>query len=198
MARLTTLLAAVLLLGLAGCSSSGVRLGEYDGKDAGFLVASMSEHTGTYYSDYTLHFRNRKDQSYAGRLRWAPSLLEARKAEFVDGTRSGIVEVVRLPPGDYELYNFEISSLSRRYKAKQDFAYPFTIKPGAGTCIGEFLAVGIKGPGGQSGGAFFVVSNMAARGLPLAKGKEPALPPVVTAVADVRSLGTPLLQAGAR
>jgi hypothetical protein len=121
--------------------------------------------------------------------------------DFDRDGKTGVVDVVRLPPGDYDLFNFNLAlvgSRGKRFGAKRDFSVPFTVRAGAGTYIGEFVAVGIRGPDGLPGGAFFVVSNMADRDIQIAKRKEPALAAVTSAVPDVRSLGTPLLQAGMR
>ncbi len=207
MARLTTLLAIVLLLGLPGCVSTGLYSTNYDGKDAGFLVAALGAQGGTVYDVCDLYFR-KKDQSFDGRVLWGQdNFLDDRKPDFDDGTKVGIVDVIRLPPGDYELYNFRLVSRDfyvgyrkarREFKSKQDFSLPFTIRPGAGTYIGEFLAVGIKAQDKTPAGAYFLLSNMADRDLPIAKRKQAALSEVAAAVPDLRSFGNPLIKSGAR
>jgi hypothetical protein len=206
MARLTTLL-VVVLVGLPGCVSTGLYSTNYDGKDAGFLVTALGAQSGTVYDVYDLYFR-KKDRSFDGRVLWGQNnFLDDRKPDFDDGTKVGIVDVVRLPPGDYELYNFRLLSRDfyvgtrkarREFKSKQDFALPFTIRTGAGTYIGEFLAVGIKGQDTTPAGAYFLLSNMADRDLPIAKRKQPALAEVAAAVPDLRSFGNPLIKAAAR
>jgi hypothetical protein len=82
------------------------------------------------------------------------NVFDDRKLDFDEGTKMRIVDVIWLPPGDDELYNFRPVSQAfyvgfrktrRAFKSKEDFSLPFTIRPCAGTYIGELLAVGIKG-----------------------------------------------------
>jgi len=106
----------------------------------------------------------------------------------------------RLPPGDYEIYNFHIfhdaGTVQRSFGSKQDFSIPFTIRRGGGTYIGEFLAVGSQGQNifgmPLPAGGYCVVSNRGDRDIPIAKRKEPALRDVVSAVAGLRSVGNPI------
>jgi hypothetical protein len=206
MARLTRLLAIVALLALPGCASSGFFSTNYEGKDTGYLVTSLGAQTGTVYNGYSLFFRKR-DGSYSGKVFWGQAnMFEDRKLDFEGGGKAGIVDVTRIPPGDYELFNFQIfynaGTAQKWFSSKQDFSIPFKIRQGGGTYIGEFIAVGVKGQNFFGieipAGGYFVVSNKAERDIAIAKRKEPALRDVASAVANVGSVGNPLIKAGAR
>jgi hypothetical protein len=206
MPRVTKLLAIVLLFALPGCASSGFFSTNYEGKDTGYLVTSLGAQTGTVYNGYSLFFR-KKDRSYSGRVFWGQAnMFEDRKPDFEDGSKAGIVDVTRLPPGDYEVFNFQIfynaGTAQSWFSSKQDFSIPFTVRRGAGTYIGEFVAVGIKGQNffgmAVPAGGYFVVSNRTSRDIPIAKRKEPAMRDVASAVSNLRTVGNPLLKTGAR
>jgi len=206
MARLTRLLAIVLALALPGCASSGYFSTNYEGQDTGYLVTSLGAQTGTVYNGYSLFFRKR-DGSYSGKVFWGQAnMFEDRKLDFEGGGKAGIVDVTRVPPGDYEIFNFQIfynaGTAQQWFSSKQDFSIPFKIRRGGGTYVGEFIAVGVKGKNffGMEipAGGYFEVSSRAERDIAIAKRKEPALRDVASAVANVRSVGNPLIKAGAR
>jgi hypothetical protein len=66
------------------------------------------------------------------------NLFDDRKLNFDDGTKVGIADVIRLPPGDCEIHNFRLVSRDfyvgsrkarREFKSKEDFSLLFTIRP---------------------------------------------------------------------
>jgi hypothetical protein len=112
-----------------------------------------------------LYFR-KKDRSFEGRVLWGQdNVFDDRKLDFDEGTKMGNVDVIRLLPGDYELYNFRpvsqdfyvgFGKARRESKSKADLSLPFTIRPAAGPYIGELLTVGIKGQDKAPAGAYFI------------------------------------------
>ncbi len=117
--RVTRLLAVLPLLVLP---SSGFFSTNYQGKDAGYPVTSLGAQSGTVYNGCSLFFRKR-DRFYSGRVFWGEAnMREDRRADFEDGTKTGIVDVTRLPAGDYEIFNFQIfypDPLQHRHRAER-------------------------------------------------------------------------------
>lgn len=115
------------------------------------------------------------------------------------GREAGRVFVRALPPGRYEIFDFGFSGTivvaGVEWSSATPFSIPFTINPGEATYIGNFARAPSSGTGlaptlGAVG--YFVVSDQAARDLPIARTKQPALPTVRVEVADVSALGHPM------
>lgn len=211
------ILIGLLLFLVAGCVSSGpasgppgdtifansATSGKYAGADAGYLILALAAQKGTAYNDYKLFFRKR-DRSIDGSVWWGQgNPFDQRKLDLDDSVETGIVDVRRLPPGDYEIFNFLVfmnaGTVQESWRSKQDFSIPFSIEPGRATYVGEFDAAKLTGKGlfGMTvpDGAYFVLSDKTARDVAIARQKEPGLTDVVTVVADPSTLGNPLISA---
>jgi hypothetical protein len=201
MRRIFALLSLFVISGCAGQLS-----GNYQGADAGHLVMSLAARIDTKYTSYDWSFR-RKDHSSDSLIRWQQrGVFGLTEPEIKDDLETGIVEVRRLPPGEYEIYNFKIARitgvLDSYWSSRQDFSIPFTIFPGKATYIGEFMAVKIPGTnlfGQEVGdGGYFILSSKAERDLALARQKQPGLGEVVTTIVNPASIGNPLITDGPR
>jgi hypothetical protein len=186
--------------------NSGPLSGKYEGADAGYLVVALAAKAGTSYDSYTLMFRS-KDRSAQGRVWWGQgNMFDRRKLDVDDGKEKGIVDVRRLPPGDYEIFNFNVfmngGTIQKSWRSAQDFSIPFTIAPGRAAYIGEFMAVKVMGENifGMSllDGAYFVLSDKADRDVGAVKEREPGLSEVTNAVVDANTVGNPLIRATLR
>lgn len=65
-------------------------------------------------------------------------MLDARGVDFDRDGKIGVVDAVRLPPDDCELFNFNLAlvgSRGKRFRAKRDFSLPCTIRAGTGTYV---------------------------------------------------------------
>jgi len=176
---------------------------DYKGDDAGYLVSSVAAQAGTSYDAYSFYFRN-KDGSVRSRIWWGQhNILESRKPDFSDTAESGVVDIRKLPPGNYEIYNFDVFSnggyVQSNFSSKQDFSIAFVIRPGQATYIGEYRAVGLRGRNifglPLRAGAFFIVSDKSQRDVPMAKIKNAALGEVHVEVVDPSSVGNPFIRA---
>jgi len=183
-------------------TNSGELTGKYAGADAGFLVTALTSRPDIPYYSYSLNFRT-KDRGATSSVWWGQAdMLDVRKLDIDDNQEKGIVEVRRLPPGEYEFFNFRVemnTSFREWWSSKKEFAIPFTIKPGEATYVGEFMAVGVKGKNlfglTVPDGAYFVLSNKIARDTDIAKRKEPGIVDVISAVIDPGTLSNPLISA---
>jgi len=113
----------------------------------------------------------------------------------------GIVAVRKLPPGDYEIYNFEVDAsgwaLGERMRSPNDFHLGFHIAAGRSKYIGNFAAVGVGTPGVWNDAnihMYFSVSDESVRDIAIAKTKVPTLPEPSVSIVDVRSAGTGLVR----
>jgi hypothetical protein len=213
---MTRIFAVLLPLLVAGCIGSGSvsgppadsifntgpLSGKYPGADAGYLVVTIAAQTDTLYDDYWIYFR-RKDRSADNQIWWGQqNPVDQRKLDIKNDKEEGMVDVRRLPPGDYEIFNFQVHRnagyLQTWWGSKQDFSIPFSIIAGRATYVGELMAVGLKGEKGFLGarsplGAYFVLTDKSDRDVPIAKQKEPGIGEVVSAVIDPAALANPMI-----
>jgi hypothetical protein len=215
MTRIFALLSLVVLLGCAAEgprsgvpldfeANSGLLSGNYDGADAGYLIMSLAAaHSHIAYNSYTIRFR-KTDRSVAGGVWWGQhNISDQRKLDIKDRNETGIIDVRRLPPGDYEIFNYNIyfnsPYVQNSWWSKQDFAIPFTIASGKATYVGEFMAVAVTGKNilgiSVPDGAYFVLSDKSSRDVSIARQKELRLGDVTNAVADPNAIGNPLIRA---
>jgi hypothetical protein len=199
-----SLLTILSLLILSGCAA-GLHVANYQGPDAGVLVASLGAKTSTVYDSYSLFYRKKnRSPDGDGTIWWGQAnMLEGRKLDIDNGSETGIVDVRSLPPGEYEIFNFRVfyngGTVQKSFSSKQDFSIPFSIQPGRATYIGEFIAVGVQGQNifGFSipDGAYFTVSERGERDIAIARQKHPSLGEVQSTVVDPKRVGSPFFRA---
>jgi hypothetical protein len=131
-----------------------------------------------------------------GFLRPRPSNLDYYSRE------AGRVIVHALPPGRYEIYDFGFTGTlivaGVVWSSATPFSIPFTINPGEATYIGNFArapSLGTRLEPQLGAVGYFVVSDQSERDVPIARARNPALPAVREEVADVSTLGHPMLYA---
>lgn len=116
----------------------------------------------------------------------------------------GYVTVEKLPPGNYEVYSYDVRWREGKDKnmamtSAAPFSIPFTIEAGKTTYLGNFGAVGFKAKNGwgrsEPAGAYFVVANKAQRDIGIAKKKMPQIGPVSNATPDPATLNIPAFKA---
>jgi hypothetical protein len=181
-------------------ANSGRLSGTYAGADAGYLVMALAARSDTEYSAYTIMFRS-IDRASEGGVWWGQENALDRRREIDDAGETGIVDVRRLPPGKYEIFNFDIlyynGLVPRRWRSEQDFSIPFTIAPGRTTYVGEFMAVKLTRRNiigaTLSNGAYFVLSDKSDRDVAIARQKEPGLGEATDSVIDPKSIANPLI-----
>jgi hypothetical protein len=105
----------------AGLFSHTPSIERYTGPDAGRLVISLAGYRGANFSRYWLYFRiqdrtksDSLDYACGGTLScqglFGLGSLSAPNTDFVDNIEAGNVLVLPLAPGNYEFYDFEIST----------------------------------------------------------------------------------------
>ncbi len=162
---------------------------DYAGEDAGKVVIGIGAAKGTGYSHYALLIRDpTKRDAPAGQKAIASfafyqnNMWYGQDLDYKNELETGVVLVKSLPPGQYEIYNFDIylntGVAESQFSSREDFSVPFTVSPGQTTYLGNFQANGIKGKNmfGMTvphGGAVFAVSNRAQRELTIARSKDP-------------------------
>jgi hypothetical protein len=202
MSRIFAVLGLLVLMGCEGPQSGlfgignwGPLAGDYAGADSGYLIMSLTARRWSPFGHvFSIMFR-RRDGSATGTVWWGrlDVLTSWQPRDIRDGKRkeSGIVDVRRLPPGDYEVYNFEIRwEGGDTQTAEAGFSIPFSIAPGRATYVGNFMAVE------AAGGAYFVLSDEASRDIPIARKKEPGLGEVTSDVVDASTMRNPFIRAG--
>src|SRR5258705_13706205 len=144
--RATIWIAAAFLLSSCAPAIST----RYSGNDAGYAVIGVGAASTTEYSSYTFLFR-RAGKKDTGRFTYIQhNIFSSQKPDYSNKKESGVVEVATLPPGMYELVNFDIFSnrLGRpqvNYSSRKEFSIPFEIRPGEAVYLGNYQANIIKG-----------------------------------------------------
>jgi hypothetical protein len=121
------------------------------------------------------------------------------KTDYKDDSETGIVEIRRLPAGEYEIFQIDAGLyagiIQWRWSSGDSVPIPFKISPGAATYLGDFqghvisqrhvLSLGAPFPSS----AYFVVSDKSDRDIPLAQKKASYLPPLMnTALPPIAAL----------
>jgi hypothetical protein len=175
----------------------------YEGPDAGFAIATLAAKSGTEYSSYRLYLRSR-DQQRQGEFVWLQNnMFSSDKPDFSEQYKSGEVNVIKLAPGDYELYSFSVFQngypATATYSPRELFSIPFTVRPQQAVYLGEYLAIATYGENffGMTvkGGPIFVVSNQQARDAAIAKAEAPEVSAIQTSVPNASALRPPLFTA---
>lgn len=127
------LVLAVTIL-LTGCATVDRVPTDYAGPDAGKVVIGMGAATGTSYSSYSLIFRKMTpaadaDKPPIGRLTYfQENMFYSQPADYKSGSEAGVVLVHSLPPGDYEIFNFNVffngGTVQNNYFSKVMFPFP--------------------------------------------------------------------------
>lgn len=176
----------------------------YAGADAGYLVYSVSSLGMPMIFSFDYHrtpadAEPKLEGSLDCRCQGLLVMLYPGKMDYKGVDHSdehGNVSVEKLPPGQYEVYSFVVTSGSMAYGGtwtpKKQFSMPFTIQAGQATYIGNFArrCCG-DNDHGHMGLGYFVISDKSDRDLAIARTKEPALPPVTDQVFDVTKLDLP-------
>lgn len=166
--------------------------------DEGVLVYSVS----TIRIAMNFSFQYRQTASLSGEpVRDRVRAIECRcvgffRAQMADpdyaGRETGKVFVVRLPAGQYEVFDFgfggTVAGLGTSWSSSTRFSMPFTIRPGQATYIGNFarapsLGTPLEPQLGAAG--FFVVSDKSERDRAIALSRDPTLPDFHEQVTDV-------------
>ncbi len=178
-------LIVVFALLLSGCATVDRIPTDYAGADAGKLILGMGAATGTSYSSYSLLFRKRASSSNGekaagGRFTYYQTNIFYKQADdYHSSSESGVVLVHSLPPGEYEIYNFDIfyngGTVQKHFESRVDFSIPFSIRPERATYLGNYQANKLTGKNifglPLSAGAVFAVSDRLEAELPIAEAK---------------------------
>lgn len=192
-----TLVSVVSALALTACAG---QTGQYAGPDAGYAMASLAADTGTEYSSHRFLFRSR-DGTREGEFVWLQNnWFSSDKPDFTQPGKAGELTVVKLAPGEYELYSYSVFQngypATMTYGPRESFAIPFTVKTGQATYLGEYMAVATFGKnifgGTVNGGPIYVVSDELTRDTAIAKAEMPAIARVESAVPKPATLRPPL------
>lgn len=173
------LMACAALL-LAACSTMGATSKVSDGlvvpsgMPSGEIFGSIVRPTdkgaaGPTYMRYDLYFRRigSKDGGFVAMTDTIFDTKEGWDLRRPDAVGKSFRQV--LPPGDYEIYNFDMSSdtgqVSMRFSSKQPFSVKFHVGAGEAVYLGRFIATGVWGKGlfglrRPDGGYFRLVDAM--------------------------------------
>ncbi len=199
-----------VMLSLCACATD--LHGQYSGSDSGYLVVALGQ-TASSNADYSFTFRksdgsSENDIEFRTKYKLDPvQAMFARDPDFRNQEGAGIVEVKKLPPGDYEFYNCYTRVYTGvgfiLYWSKKDFSIPFTIRPGVATYAGHFMARQMMGRDilyiPVAGGAELLLSDKEESDIAIARQPRPNLSnlpigvPVTDATANPAALKIPVV-----
>lgn len=208
MMKSTFILCGTLLL--AGCAI-GLPT-DYQGPDAGHAVIGIGATKDTHYNSYSLLFHRIDGQAPSkamrdiGWLSYWESMITLQKTDYDDAAESGVVVTADLPPGRYEVFNFDVynkGGVTVTYSAGRPFSIPFVIEPGKTVYLGNYQANAPR-PDSRSGlqlraPVTFVVENRQDRDMALARTHPggASLSSVQNATPEVASIGSSQFQSRA-
>lgn len=144
----------------------------------GYLLVSIGASPGTNYYSYTFFYR-KKDRSHEDDVKFVQdrSIPFFGRPDFKGKDENGVgaIKLVKLPPGEYEFYNFDVyyaNGMSySHWRSKREFSIPFVIRPGEATYTGYFRAEEISPVRGHfhHEGAYFVLLNQLPRDITFAR-----------------------------
>ncbi len=161
---------------LTGCNTLQIN---YKGSNKGQVILSLTANKENPIQTYTLRIRKR-DKSATGGFGYVPhNLFRPTPCDFEERYYHGFVKVLKLEPGEYEVFNFVLGTGSGIiYTAKEDFSAPFTVKERETIYIGEYWFTPIKGTsflGFRKWEFYVALSDRGGRDIPIAIKKEPTI-----------------------
>ncbi len=194
------LLAALML---SACGSIPDVRNEYQGPDAGRIAIGIGAAANTHYSSYSLTFRKVGDKGSEPKrfAYFQQNEFSAQKRDYDNPVENGVVQSFRLPPGDYEIFNFDIflngGTVQKNFGSSNEFSIPFKVRPNETTYLGNYQANQIMGKNffgmPLAAGAVFVVTNREKIDIKLAKKRLPdaSFGPISNATPTVQSIANP-------
>jgi len=168
---------------------------DYNGPDKGMVIVTLTGSQKSYITIITLRLRT-KDKSASGGVIYIPhGIFGQTPCDFEKDTYHGFVKVLKLKPGETEVFNFalfeNLGLAQYDYSAKKDFSIPFVVKEGKTIYTGEYWFVSTKWRFG-----YITLSDQSGRDIPLAIKKEPTISAdkVKVQIPDVEKLGNPLFR----
>lgn len=163
-------------LSISGCTTLRI---DYKGPDMGIVILTLTANKEDPITDYTLRLR-KKDKSAMGGVIYIPhGIFQQTPCDFEGYPYHGFVKVLKLEPGEYEVFNFIATKASGIfYTAKKDFSAPFVVKEGEMIYIGEYRFDSIKGRdflGFRTWEFYVTLCDRSGRDIPLAIKKEPTI-----------------------
>jgi len=177
----------LIAFSLTGCGSTLPKLDtDYKGGDSAFIIASISNEK-TAYSHTALLIRSKTPSSSSvaaavGGISYRLSL--SKNPDFHIGYEHGDVNILRLRPGNYEIFDFEaVQSGVASLQVGPDRMTPFTVslRPNEVVYLGSYRTsvlrnrFGIPDPFLPS----IRISDQSQRDISLARTKEPNLPQTI-------------------
>lgn len=197
---------ALLAVLVSGCATVANVPTDYAGADAGRVVIGIGATNGTSYSSYSFLFRRRMESGVderpaRGRFTYfQTNYLYKQAPDYVAHDEAGVVLIHSLPPGDYEIYNFNVffngGTVQTNFGSKTNISIPFSVRPAQSTYLGNYQAnyrlgsnfVGMTLP---AGAVFVVTDRLDAEWAIAAKKTKTPLGTAVNATPDPRRLESP-------
>lgn len=170
---------AILHMSLVGCAATEKLA--YEGDDAGYVVVGIGARAGTEYSAYKLIFRRIGNEESDRFVYFQRNMFYSEGNDYESGAETGVVNVRKLAPGEYEINNVDIffnnGYVQKNFYLPEDISIPFTVAPGEVTYLGNFQANKVTGENvlGMTlpAGAFFVVTDREEDDIRIAEQKHP-------------------------
>jgi len=170
----------LLLLMLTGCAAT-LRT-DIAADDAGYVVYSTGADEYSPASYYTLHFRDAARRESVDRVfRPVGNPYEDPPLDFDTPSFQGAVFVLRMKPGEYEIYNYTVRKPhaiggDTLFTAGREFRIPFAVEKGKITYLGQYRAQVLKGRDDRDKEVdayfYYIIEDQADRDLAIARARK--------------------------
>lgn len=138
-----TLTALLLcLLALTGCATRNLPLDRaLDPAGPNGVVMGSITYTGAFPAAYSVFYRPIGRAAAPAKFSSGEAVMQVARAapnEFVDHELKGNLFVAELPPGEYEVFNWQVATGRTHASAVDAFSLRFTVAPGRVTYLGNF------------------------------------------------------------
>lgn len=200
MSKILLLLAALML---SACGSIPDVRNEYQGPDAGRIAIGIGASANTHYSSYSLNFRKLGDRDGDSNrfVYFQLNEFSAQKRDYDNAEENGVVQSFRLPPGDYEIFNFDVflngGTVQKNFRSRKEFSIPFKVRSNETTYLGNYQANLVMGKNffgmSMAAGAVFVVTDREKADIELVKKRIPnvLIGPISNATPTAKSIANP-------
>jgi voltage-gated potassium channel Kch len=166
--------------------------------DVGRVILSFGAKSEPIMASFALHFRTKDGKHRDWTTYIEHNWIYSTKNDFDTDQERGAVKILKLAPGDWELYDLDADFGYVHFSAKTEFSIPFTVKPGQTVYLGDFTAIELLRQGGgnrSAAGIFVLVSDQSTRDVAIAKSEDKEISDVAIEIPDVNAMHNPLFVA---
>jgi hypothetical protein len=160
------------------------------GAENGKVIVALGAGPGSSAMEYSLKLRSADGHAFRS-VTYVQDHPLANKRDFDGADENGIVKIISLPAGAWEIFGAAMDDWPVHYRPLASFQIPFTVAAGQTVYIGDYRATFITDKDGKRN-FFFEVTDQSARDIPIARRASGSISAVSVGVPDVSGAHTPV------